>query len=126
MNKTVIVRYSESFKLQVVKEYEESYLTRKELSLKYGIKGGSTISNWIKKYGSESTQNRIIRVEKPNEKDRIKELEKEVERLKKALAHQTLVAVTKESMAEVIAEDFGVDLEEVKKKVEERQSRKTK
>ena len=116
MNKTVIVRYSESFKLQVVKEYEESYLTRKELSLKYGIKGGSTISNWIKKYGSESTQNRIIRVEKPNEKDRIKELEKEVERLKKALAHQTLVAVTKESMAEVIAEDFGVDLEEVKKK----------
>ena len=126
MNKTVIVRYSESFKLQVVKEYEESYLTRKELSLKYGIKGGSTISNWIKKYGSESTQNRIIRVEKTNEKDRIKELEKEVERLKKALAHQTLVAVTKESMAEVIAEDFGVDLEEVKKKVEERQSRKTK
>ena len=126
MNKTVIVRYSESFKLQVVKEYEESYLTRKELSFKYGIKGGSTISNWIKKYGSESTQNRIIRVEKPNEKDRIKELEKEVERLKKALAHQTLVAVTKESMAEVIAEDFGVDLEEVKKKVEERQSRKTK
>ena len=30
------------------------------------------------------------------------------------------MAVTKESMAEVIAEDFGVDLEEVKKKVEEK------
>lgn len=126
MNKKVIVRYSESFKLQVVKEYEESYLTRKELSLKYGLKGGSTISNWIKKYGSQSSQNRIVRVEKPNEKNRIKELEKEIERLKKALAHQTLVAVTKESMAEVIAEEFGVDLEEIKKKVEERQSRKTK
>ncbi|MEZ4938217.1 MAG: transposase [Crocinitomicaceae bacterium] len=126
MNKKVILRYSESFKLQVVKEYEESYLTRKELSLKYGIKGGSTICNWINKYGSQSSQNRIVRVEKPNEKNRIKELEKEVERLKKALAHQTLVAVTKESMAEVIAEDFGVDLERRLKKVEERQSRKTK
>ena len=126
MNKKVVVRYSESFKLQVVKEYEESYLSRLELSKKYGIKGGSTINLWIKKYGSAQCQNKIIRVEKPNEKDRIKELEAELARLKGALAHQTMVAITKESMVEAIAEDFGVDLEKIKKKVEEKQSKETK
>mgnify|MGYP001364261849 CR=1 FL=1 len=126
MNKKVVVRYSESFKLQVVKEYEESYLSRLELSKKYGIKGGSTINLWIKKYGSAQSQNKIIRVEKPNEKDRIKELEAELARLKGALAHQTMVAITKESMVEAIAEDFGVDLEKIKKKVEEKQSKETK
>lgn len=126
MNKKVVVRYSESFKLQVVKEYEESYLSRLELSKKYGIKGGSTINLWIKKYGSAQSQNKIIRVEKPNEKDRIKELEAEIARLKGALAHQTMVAITKESMVEAIAEDFGVDLEKIKKKVEEKQSKETK
>lgn len=126
MNKKVVVRYSESFKLQVVKEYEESYLSRLELSKKYGIKGGSTMNLWIKKYGSAQSQNKIIRVEKPNEKDRIKELEAELARLKGALAHQTMVAITKESMVEAIAEDFGVDLEKIKKKVEEKQSKETK
>lgn len=126
MNKKVVFRYSESFKLQVVKEYEESYLSRLELSKKYGIKGGSTINLWIKKYGSAQSQNKIIRVEKPNEKDRIKELEAELARLKGALAHQTMVAITKESMVEAIAEDFGVDLEKIKKKVEEKQSKETK
>lgn len=119
MKKKVIIKYSESFKIQVVKEYEESYLSLQEISRKYGITGGSTVSVWLKKYGSAQNQNKVVRVEKPEEKQRIKELEKEVKRLRAVLAKETIRATTNESMAQVIAHDLGVDYETIKKKVEE-------
>jgi len=117
MNKIEIIRYSESFKLQIVKEYEKSHLTIKELSLKYGIRGGSTVGSWIKKYGSASLQNKMIRVESLKEKDQLKSLQAENQRLKEALAHQTVVSITHESMLEVLAKRQGLSLDELKKKL---------
>lgn len=120
MNKTEIIRYSESFKLQLVKEYERSHLTIKELSLKYGIRGGSTVGLWIKKYGSASLQNKTIRVELPEEKNQLKSLQEENRRLKEALAHQTVVSITHQTMLEVLAKDQGLSLAELKKKLGEK------
>ncbi len=116
MYKCRLVRYSEAFKLQVLKEYEEGILNKKELSLKYGILGGSTIQHWIRKYKREDLLNKIIRVEKPNEKDRLKSLERENQELKNALAYAHLKQVTSESFLEVMCEELGLTMEEVKKK----------
>ena len=82
MNKCQIIRYSESFKLQVIKEYSESNLTIKELHDKYGIRGGVTIQTWLRKYKREDLLNKIIRVEKPDEKSKLKALQKENQTLK--------------------------------------------
>lgn len=121
MKKRQTIRYSESFKLQLVKEYENSYLSVTELNKKYGITGGSTLSSWIKKYGQPSSQSKIIKVETPKEKDRLKALEKENRLLKEALSDQTIKAIVSESTLEAVAELLGMSLEDVKKKFGEKQ-----
>lgn len=116
MNKKRIIRYSESFKIEVVRDYEESGLTRNQISKKYGILGGQTLHNWIKKYGQPNSQNKIIRVEKPGEADRVRALEKEILELKKALADTHLESIMNKCTMEVACEILGITPEELKKK----------
>ena len=78
MIKRKIVRYSETFKLQILKEIEESDLSILDIRKKYGITGCETIRSWIRKYGKFNLINRIVRIETPNERDRLKEQEKKL------------------------------------------------
>ncbi len=71
----ITTRYSISFKLKVVNEIEEEGLRISEAARRYGIKGGSTIQNWVKQFGKNHLLNKIVRIEMKGEKDRIKELE---------------------------------------------------
>jgi transposase len=116
-------RYSEAFKLQVVRELESGKLANiADANRRYGISGGETVRGWLRKYGKEHLLPRMIRVETPSEKDRVRELKKENERLKKTLAETHMKAVLYESWLEVACEEFGVtDVEGFKKKLEERQ-----
>jgi len=117
MKRKTIIGYSEAFKLEVIGKYEEGKMTRNELSESYGIKGGATLNQWLRKYGKYELLNRVVRVEKPNEKDRLKELEKENKKLKEALADSYIHRVTAESTLEVAADMMGLTLEELKKKL---------
>jgi transposase-like protein len=120
MNRQTIIRYSESFKLSVVKEYETSGLTKNEIKRKYGIRGGATLNTWLSKYGTPSLQNKIIRVESKDEKNRLKSLEAENKKLKQILAEQTVKTITQESILEILAEEQGLTVEELKKKFGEK------
>ncbi len=124
------LRYSESFKLSVLKDIESNHLSFGQARLKYNIKGGSTIQGWAKKYGNFSLLNRIVMVRKPGEFDRLKEMKDEIRRLKEALADTVLDRKIAESTLEVICEDMSLDYDAVKKKAGEelqrRQSEKTK
>lgn len=124
------LRYSESFKLSVLKDIESNHLSFGQAMLKYNIKGGSTIQGWAKKYGNFSLLNRIVIVKKPGEIDRLKEMKNEIRRLKEALADTVLDKKIAESTLEIICEDMNLDIETVKKKVgaelQQRQSKKTK
>lgn len=111
-----VVRYSEPFKHQVLNEIEQGELSIAEARLKYGIKGKMTIQKWARKYGSFGVLPKIVRVEKPGEVNRIKVLEAENRKLKEALADSVLDRKVAESTLEVICEQRGWDLEEVKKK----------
>jgi transposase-like protein len=116
MIKRKIVRYSETFKLQILKEIEDSNLSIPDIQKKYGITGGETIQHWIRKYGKMNLINRIVRIEAPNEKNRLKELEKENQKLKIALADAHLKQITSESFLEVMCDQLNMSMEEVKKK----------
>lgn len=120
MNKKIVIRYSEAFKIEVVKRYEETGMTQVEIKEMYGILGNQTISNWIRKYGKESSQNKILRVEKPGELDRLKALEKENDKLKKALADAHIKQITTESFVEAVGDLMGMSVEELKKKFGEK------
>ncbi len=105
-----IRRYSLSFKRQVVKEVEEGSSTIEWVRKKYGIKGGSTIQNWISKFGKLHLLNQVIRIETMEEKDRIKHLEQEIKQLKLALADSVLAQRSLEVVIDEANKEFKTDL----------------
>lgn len=119
----VLIRYSESFKSQVVREVELG-ASPTMIQKKYGIRGGSTIQYWIKRMGKLDALSKVIRVETPNEKSRVKELEKQIRELKESLADTQVRYLIAESQLEIVCEQQGLDVEEVKKKVLAKRSKK--
>lgn len=91
-------KYSEAFKRKVVSEYEKGILNKDQLQIKYGIGGNSVILNWCRKYGrlSYSIKSNIIgRPMKDPEKQRIKELEKQLADMKLKLGlYEKLIEIT--------------------------------
>ena len=116
-----ICRYSEAFKLLVVSELESGKLVSVgEAKRQYGITGSTTVNQWLKKYGRHQHLPRVIRVEIPNEQDRLKALQQENSRLKKTLAETHMKAVLYESWFEIACREFGVvDLDAFNKKLDE-------
>ena len=107
MEKTPIIRYSEAFKKQVVREYEAGARAG-SLREKYGIKGRSTVNTWVKKYGREGSRYQLMVIQKPEEQERVKVLEKRVQELERALAQVMLDKLMLESLVEVIEEEEGI------------------
>lgn len=108
-SKTVI-RYSISFKQKVVREIEEEGLSLSEASRRYGIKGGETIQNWLRKFGKNHLISKIVRVEMKGEKDRLKELEVELKRVKLALADATLKNDVLETIITLASDHYQTDI----------------
>lgn len=104
------IRYSISFKRKVVREIEEEGLKITEASRRYGIKGGSTIQLWIKKFGKNHLLNKVVRIEMKGEKDRVKELESEIKKLKIALADTTMEKRVLEILIEEVDKHYQTDV----------------
>lgn len=122
-SKKTVVRYSEAFKSQVLREIEAG-LTITEARQKYGITGGETIQHWARKSGRFGALPKIIRVEKPNEINTLKALKEENKRLKEAIADLVLDRKIAESTLEVICEQHGWNIEDIKKKAGNRLPKK--
>ena len=109
------IRYSEAFKMAVVRELEEQDLPCEQVRRKYGIKGNFTVQAWVRKYGNGSRGIRI-RVEKPEEINELKRLRTRVRQLESALADANIDAALERSFLELACERAGLDVEEFKKK----------
>ncbi len=110
----VLRRYSDAFKRSVVAEVESGRYTALEAAAVHQIHF-SSVYQWLKQLGGPTTQNRIMRIEMPNERDRIKELEKDKRALESALAQAHMKIILLESTVEVLEEKAGV---KVKKKID--------
>jgi transposase-like protein len=99
-----IKRYSETFKREVVAEYEAG-ANIFSLRKKYGITGGQTIQAWIKKYSHQGYRTEVMRIQKAEEAERVKELEKRVKELEQALGKVMLEKLKLESILEVLQEN---------------------
>lgn len=105
-------RYSICFKQQVVSEVSQGE-SLAAISRKYGIKGMTTIKRWVLRYGDPSKLNEVIYVKMRKETDQLRVLQKEVQRLKIALADKTLAYDALESLLEVA----GIDRKALKKNI---------
>jgi transposase len=91
-------KYSQAFKVQVVREYERGYHTKDDLMNKYKISGHSTVLQWCRKYGKLYYSKTTVpgRPMKDPQKQRIKELEHELkESREKLLVYEKLIEITR-------------------------------
>ncbi len=110
------IRYSEAFKMEVVRELEENDLPFGQLQRKYGIKGCGTIQSWARKYGNGS-RGKVIRVQKAEEIDELKQLKLRVRRLKTALADASVDLAIERAYTRLACDRAGIkDVEGFKKK----------
>lgn len=112
-----VIRYSEAFKQQVVQEIEEGKWSLNDAMQVYGIKGSHTITYWMRRMGKLDLIPKLVRVEKPDERDQVKELQKQIRELKDALAETQVRCIIAETRLEVVCQQQGLNPEEVKKKV---------
>ena len=110
------IRYSEAFKIQIVRELETGTINIDQTRRKYGIGCNATIRVWVKKYGNGSV-GRVIRVEKPQEINEREELKRRVRALEKALADANIDLVLERAYIKIACERAGIkDVEAFKKK----------
>jgi transposase-like protein len=113
------IRYSEAFKLQVIGELESGkFDSVDEARRAYGIGGSNTIGKWLRKYGKRNLLGRVIRVEKPQERDQIKVLKARIRELERAVADSKVQEVLSRAYFEIVCEQYGVeDIEGLKKSI---------
>ncbi|MFQ5753574.1 MAG: transposase [bacterium] len=106
----IVHRYSTAFKQKVISEIESGQFTIEQARKIYDIKGTGTIHYWLRKYGKNHLINKVVRIEMKDEKDKIKELERQKRELESALAHEHLKNLCLESLIECVEEHYKVDV----------------
>lgn len=114
MTTVTIKRYSLAFKQAVVREYEAGE-SLTSLSHKYGITGSTTLKKWVEQFGRYGTRHKLMVIQKPEEQNRIHELEQRIADLEKALAQVTLDKLMLTATLEVVEREYDI---KVKKTLE--------
>lgn len=92
--------------------------TFESMRRKYGIGGCETIQGWTRKYGN-GTRGKVIRVEKPEEKNELRRLRERVHKLEAALADAHVDLAVERAYMRMACERAGIrDLEAFKKKAD--------
>ena len=117
MSITPIIRYSEAFKMEVVREMEAEGLSCSRARQKYGIGGRNTVEKWARKYG-KGLIGKVIRVETPQEVNELKKAKERIKRLESLLADTNLELALERQFTRIACERAGIrDVVEFKKKV---------
>ena len=114
--------YTLTFKLNVVKEIETGESSIVEVCLKYGIQSRSTVSTWLRKYGTFDWENQTPSTMSKSPEQRILELEAQVKLLEKQkaqLERQNYIADSK-----AIIFDMMIDIAEKEYKIDVRKNLK--
>lgn len=112
--------YSLSFKLQLVEEVEQGFLTKSQAKTKYGIQGDSTVAKWLKKYGNFDWEHRSPYPMSNTPEQKILELEAKIKLLEKQKTRAEHLAERADK--KVIIFDMLVDLAEKEYDIEIRKN----
>lgn len=118
MKGRVTKRYSEAFKLQVVRDVEQGrYSGPTAAGRAYGVTGEGTVAGWVRRFGKDHILGKVVRVMKADEETEVKTLRKRVRELERALADAHLDLKLEAAYVELACEAAGVeDVAEFKKK----------
>jgi transposase-like protein len=112
------MRYSEAFKLQVVRELEQGrFESAGAAGRAYGVKGCHTVACWVQRFGKDHLLGKVVRVMKADERAEVEALRKRVRELERALADAHLDLKLEAAYVQLACEAAGVrDVGEFKKK----------
>ena len=112
-----LVRYSEAFKLQVVRELETGrFGSLLEVSRAYGIRGALTVGKWVRRYGKDHLLGKVVWVMKADEQAEVKVLRQRVRDLEKALVDTHLDLKFEQAYVHLACEAAGIkDVADFKK-----------
>jgi transposase-like protein len=114
--KKEFVTYSEAFKLQVVEGIAQGkFATITQAQRAYGIRGTTTVQQWVKKYGREEMLPKRVRIETMTEIDELKEAKQRIRDLEKALADAHMDYCLERAFLEIACEEMGTSRDELKK-----------
>ena len=117
MNEKNTIRYSEAFRLNVVGEIESGRFSGPHAaSVAYGIRGATTVQNWLRLYGRKDLMRHQVLITTMEEHDEKKALRKRVSDLEKALADTHMKGLLGDAYLEIACERLGMDPAEFKKK----------
>ncbi len=107
---SILCYYSESFKLCVISCIDRGELSIVQARKLYNIGGSSTISCWIKKYNKDELLPKKEYIMSLSDVDRLKQLERENQRLKSLLDKTYIKLDLHEKLFELCKQDYGIDL----------------
>jgi transposase-like protein len=110
-----VIRYSQAFKLQAVREVEAGWDCAWAVQRKYGIMGTNTVMRWVRQFG-RGQNGKIIRVETPEEIDEAARLRSQLRRAKEALADAHMELALEKAFLAVACEQLAQSVEGFKKK----------
>ena len=109
-----VIRYSRGFKMQLVREAEETGNVPSRVSRKYRV-GRWTLMRWLREYGS-GKHGKVIRVEKAGEVDELSRLRRELRTVKEALADAHVALAVEKAYVELACEQMGQEPDDWRKK----------
>src|SRR2546426_8708432 len=110
------IRYSEAFKMEMVRLVEQEGLNCNEIRRRYGIGGGGVVEGWVRRYGN-GTLGKVIRVQKPEEIDQAEQLKRRVRALERALADSNIDLALERQYTRLACQRAGIqDVTKFKKK----------
>ena len=113
-------RYSEEFKLSVIRDYYSSGMTKYACIRKYHLRCNGTVLNWLRKYESEkvslplpsefSNDDEMANRSKDDYRKEIAELKKRNRELEKALEFSRLETLARDMMIDKAEEYFDIPI----------------
>ena len=117
MQERIIRRYSEAFKRAVISDLENGrFGSVTEAMGYYEIKGQTTVRKWLARYGKNNLMAKVVRVEKPDEADRVQALKRQVKQLEQALGQTQAQNLLNAEYLKLACERLGEAPESFKRK----------
>ena len=113
MKKEAVNRYSQAFKLQVVREYEAGasiYSLLQKYGEPSGPGGSGTVKRWIEKYAHSGYRHEVVHIQCAADHEHVQAMKCRMKELESALAQSTLDNRMLEATLEVAGQELGMDL----------------
>ncbi len=101
--------FSDSFKIQKVRELETGKVKVSELCEQYELAGVS-VYRWLNKFGSMKNKSERIIIETDSDTKQLLELKKKVADLERVVGQKQLLLDFKDKMIDLAEETYGVDI----------------